>query len=240
MADTLRVAAIGDLHIGAADSGRSYARMFRELSSAADVLLLCGDLTHHGTVAEAERLVSDLQACSIPVMGLFGNHDYESDETMDMDRILRTGGMRPLGAHIQDIRGVGFAGVKGFGGGFGRHVLSPFGEPVIKHFVEEAVRESLVLENALRQLSNLERVVVALHYAPITGTLQGEPTELLPYLGTSRLEDTIDRFDNVKAVFHGHSHHGTYKGATARGIPVYNVAESIPKDTDRPYAIVEV
>jgi Icc-related predicted phosphoesterase len=139
-----------------------------------------------------------------------------------------------------EIGGVGFAGVKGFMGGYGRGELAPFGEPIAKAFVQEALDEARKLENQLRTLRT-ERSVAVLHYSPIVGTIEGEPEAIHQYLGSQRLCDPIDRFDHVKAVFHGHAHHGTYEGATPRGTPVYNVAQFVLKPLfGRPYAIVEV
>jgi Icc-related predicted phosphoesterase len=130
--------------------------------------------------------------------------------------------------------------VKGFLGGFGRGELAPFGEPIIKAFVDEAMHEARKLENQLRQLRT-ERSVAVLHYSPVVSTIEGEPPEIYQYLGAQRLVEPIDRFEHVKAVVHGHAHHGTYEGRTPRGIPVYNVAQFVVKPLfGRPYALFEV
>jgi Icc-related predicted phosphoesterase len=136
------------------------------------------------------------------------------------------------------IEEVGFVGVKGFGGGFGRRMLGSFGEPAIKTFVGEAISEAMLLENALRAVKQ-ERAVVVLHYAPVVDTVEGEPPEIYPFLGSSRLGETIDRF-KVSAVLHGHAHSGRYEGRTPGGAPVYNVAVQIQKPNGRPYALIEV
>jgi Icc-related predicted phosphoesterase len=235
----LTIAALADLHVGAT-VGVSYADLFKEISSVAHVLVLCGDLTNTGSTSEAELLARDLSACSIPVVGVLGNHDHESGHPEEVERILMPAGFRPLHAQTQVIEGIGFAGVKGFGGGFGRHMLGSFGEAAIKHFVEETVGESLRLENALHHLIDLKRVVVVLHYAPIAATAKGEPPEIYPYLGSSRFEETIDRFENVSAIFHGHAHHGAYRAATRKNVPVYNCAYGVAKEGGRPYGLVEL
>jgi Icc-related predicted phosphoesterase len=139
-----------------------------------------------------------------------------------------------------EIEGVGFAGVKGFVGGFGRGELAAFGEQAIKTFVDEAHNEARKLENGLRSLRT-ERSVAVLHYAPVVDTVKGEPEVIYPFLGSSRMADAIDRFDNVRAVVHGHAHRGSYEGRTLRGIPVYNCAQFVVRERfGRPYALLEI
>jgi len=235
----VKAAAIGDLHV-TEDSVAPYRRMFEEISEQADVLLLCGDLTNFGKIGEAEILAEDIRHCTIPVLGVLGNHDYECGVHEDVARILHEGGMIVLDEQAHEIDGVGFAGVKGFIGGFGRGELAPFGEPEIKAFVDIANNEARKLENGLRSLRT-EKAVAVLHYSPIVGTLVGEPLEIFQYLGSQRLADAIDRFDNISFVVHGHAHHGTYEGKTLRGTPVYNVAQFVLRDTlGKPYTILEV
>jgi uncharacterized protein len=233
----LRVAAIGDLHVKE-DEGGAYKELFGEISRSADVLVLCGDLTDLGKPKEAELLAEDLKACSIPIVGVLGNHDYECGNVEEVSAILKGGGVRLLEGQSVEIDGVGFVGVKGFSGGFGRRMLGAFGEPAIKQFVAEAMNEAMRLENAMRGVKS-KRAVVVLHYAPIAETLEGEPLEIMPFLGSSRLAETIDRF-KVSAVVHGHAHRGRYEGRTPGGQPVYNVARQIEKPTGRPYALLEV
>ena len=236
---TMRVAAIGDLHV-VEDSVAPYRELFAEVSSQADVLILCGDLTNFGKTGEAEILAEDIRTCSIPVLGVLGNHDYESGQPDEVARILHEAGMTVLDEQAHEIDGVGFAGVKGFMGGYGRGELAPFGEPIAKAFVDEALNEARKLENGLRQLRT-ERTVAVLHYSPVVETLEGEPVEIFQYLGSQRLADAIDRFDHVKAVVHGHAHHGRYEGQTPRGTPVYNVAQFVCREKfGRPYALLEV
>lgn len=233
----MRIAGLGDLHVSET-AARPYRELFAEISGRADVLALCGDLTNLGTAREAEMLAEDLRACAIPVIGVLGNHDLESRQVGEVCRILRNAGVRLLELDATEIDGVGFAGVKGFAGGFGKRMLGAFGEEAIKNFVAEAVGEAMRLENALHTLTT-ERNAVILHYSPIAGTLEGEPPELYPFLGCSRLAETIDRYP-VSAVLHGHAHHGSYRGATMGGIPVYNCAATVPKEGGRPYALIEI
>jgi len=233
----LKIAAMGDLHVKE-HGDRSYRDLLGEISQAADILVLTGDLTDLGKPKEAEILAADLRYCSIPMVGVLGNHDYECGQVEEVTSILKEAGVRLLEGQAVEIGGVGFAGVKGFAGGFGRHMLGSFGEPAIKAMVAESVEETMRLENALRQVRS-ERAMVVLHYAPIVETVQGEPMEIYPFLGSSRLAETIDRFP-VKAVVHGHAHRGTYQGKTPGGAPVYNVASHIEKPTGRPYALLEL
>jgi Icc-related predicted phosphoesterase len=237
--ERIRLAAIGDLHVTETSEHR-YRDLFAEISDAADVLALCGDLTNFGKIREAEILAEDLRHCTIPTVAVLGNHDYECGEAEEVAKILHGAGATILAEQAAVIEGVGFAGVKGFLGGFGRGELGAFGEPPIKAFVDAALDEARKLENALRSLKT-ERNVAVLHYAPVVDTVVGEPLEIYPFLGCSRLADAIDRFDHVAAVVHGHAHRGTYRGATPRGIPVYNCAQMVvAAETGRPYAIIEV
>jgi Icc-related predicted phosphoesterase len=235
----LRVAAIGDLHVQE-DSVAPYREMFAEISGAADVLVLCGDLTNFGKTSEAEILAEDIKSCSIPVLGVLGNHDYECGAPDKVCEILHSAGMKVLDEQAVEIEGVGFAGVKGFMGGYGRGELAPFGEPIAKAFVQEAMNEARKLENQLRTLRT-ERSVAVLHYSPIEDTIEGEPPAIFQYLGSQRLCEPIDRFDHVKAVVHGHAHHGTYEGRTPLGKPVFNVAQFVLKPLfGKPYVVLEV
>jgi len=236
---SMKIAAIGDLHVQESDVA-PYRELFAEISQHADVLALCGDLTNFGKTTEAEILAEDIKSCSIPVLGVLGNHDYECGCPEKVSEILSGAGLTILDEQAHEIDGVGFAGVKGFMGGYGRGELAPFGEPIAKAFVDEAMNEARKLENGLRTLRT-ERSVAVLHYSPTVETLEGEPEAIFQYLGSQRLADAIDRFDHVKAVVHGHAHHGKYEGRTPRGIPVYNVAQFVVKPLfGRPYALLEV
>lgn len=238
-AETVTVAAIGDLHVGE-NGERRYRDLFAEISERADVLALCGDMTNFGKTAEAELLAEDLRGCSIPMVGVLGNHDYECGQPEKVTEIFRQAGVTMLGEQAAVVEGVGFAGVKGFIGGFGRGELGAFGEDAIKVFVDESINEARKLENALRTLRT-DRAVAVLHYAPVADTVAGEPLEIFPFLGSSRLADAVDRFENVKAVVHGHAHRGAFRGATPRGVPVYNCAQFVVEaELGRPYALLEI
>ncbi|HEY8384350.1 MAG TPA: metallophosphoesterase [Microvirga sp.] len=234
---TLRVAAMGDLHVREDDSS-SYRDLFGEISREADVLVLAGDLTDLGKPKEAELLAEDLKACSIPVIGVLGNHDYECGCPEEVTRILREAGMKVLDGQATEVDGVGFVGVKGFAGGFGRRMLGSFGEPAMKQFVSETMNEAMRLENAMRTVRS-RRSLVILHYAPVEETIESEPLEIYPFLGSSRLAETIDRF-KVSAIVHGHAHRGKFEGRTPGGQRVYNVARHIEKPNGKPYAILEI
>jgi len=237
--DTITLAAIGDLHVTEMSEHR-YRDMFAEISQVADVLALCGDLTNFGKTREAEILAEDLRDCTIPTVGVLGNHDYECGQPEEVARILHAAGVTILAEQAVVIEGVGFAGVKGFLGGYGRGELGSFGEAPIKQFVDAALDEARKLENALRSLKT-ERNVAVLHYSPVADTLDGEPLEIYPFLGCSRLADAIDRFDHVSAVVHGHAHRGRYSGHTPRGTPVYNCAQMVVEAAHgRPYALIEI
>jgi Icc-related predicted phosphoesterase len=208
------------------------------MSRQARAIVLCGDLTDTGQPAEAENLAQDIRGASVPVIAVLGNHDFESGKEDQVGEILRKVGVHLLCGQSFEIDGVGFVGVKGFAGGFGRRMLGSFGEAAIKSFVGEAVQESLLLENAMRGVRS-QRAAVILHYAPVEATVEGEPHEIYPFLGCSRLAETIDRF-KVSFVLHGHAHHGRYEGRTPAGIPVYNVAMQLEKPTGRPFGVFDL
>jgi Icc-related predicted phosphoesterase len=163
-----------------------------------------------------------MSTAKIPVLGVLGNHDFEGGKQDEITQILCDAGMIMLDGDAHEIAGVGFAGAKGFCGGFGRGTLAPWGEEMVKRFVQEAIDEALKLEKAVARLRTPERVVL-LHYAPVQATVEGEPPEIFPFLGTSRLEEPLGRH-SVTAVFHGHAHRGTFEGRSTTGIPVYNVS----------------
>lgn len=233
----LRVAALADLHVGETDK-HPYRDMFAEIAQEADVLVICGDLTNHGKVAEAEILAEDLSGCAVPVVAVLGNHDYESGTAEEIRTIFRQAGTCLLDGSKTEVGGAHFVGAKGFAGGFGRFMLGSFGEDAIKAFVAESLHETMKLENALRGVP-AGRVVVVLHYAPIPETVAGEPLEIFPFLGSSRLGETIGRFE-VNIVLHGHAHKGTFAGRMPNGVPVYNCARMIEKPGGKPYFVFEV
>jgi Icc-related predicted phosphoesterase len=219
---TIRIAAVADLHFGHAGSGPPLRPMFEQVAEQADVLALCGDLTDRGDPDEARALARELTSVTIPTVAVLGNHDHELGKVAEVSQILCDAGVRVLDGEACEIHGVGFAGVKGFAGGFGRGALGPWGEEIIKRFVHEALDQALKLETALSRLRTGRRIVL-LHYSPIEGTVEGEPREIFPYLGSSRLEEPLTRYP-VDAVFHGHAHHGSPEGRTMGNVPVYNVS----------------
>lgn len=221
---SVRFAIVGDIHV-TKDSGGSLHAFFAQASDAADALLLCGDLTDYGTAEEAQVLADELAVVKVPIACVLGNHDYESGTPEIVRETLTRAGVRVLDGEACEIEGVGIAGAKGFPGGFGRGSLGAWGEPAIKLFVQEALNEAMKLESALAKLRTHRRIAL-LHYAPIVGTLAGEPLEIFPFLGSSRLEEPLLRYP-VDAVFHGHAHRGTLEGKTINGVPVFNVAKPL-------------
>ncbi len=219
---TIRIAAVGDIHLGGKALEPGLQILISQVADHADILALCGDLTDRGDPDEARQVAKALGSTTVPIVAVLGNHDYECDRVPEVTRILTDAGVRVLDGDAQEVLGVGFAGVKGFAGGFGRGALGPWGEPLIKQFVREALNEALKLETALRSLRT-ERKVALLHYSPIAATVEGEPPEIYPYLGCSRLEEPLSRYP-VDVVFHGHAHHGSVEGRTRSDVPVYNVS----------------
>ena len=230
----LRVAAMGDLHCGRTSQGDLRA-VFEAAGAESDVVLLCGDLTDYGLPEEARILARELAgAVKAPVLAVLGNHDHESGFPEEVVRILTDAGVRVLQGDGLEVGGVGFAGIKGFCGGFGQRTLEPWGEQIVKRFVHEAMEEAMKLETALAKLRTRQKVAV-LHYAPIAETVVGEPSEIYAFLGSSRLEEPLNRYA-VSAVFHGHAHRGSLEGRTSSGAPVYNVAMPLLRRSfpDRP------
>jgi len=217
-----RIAAVADIHYSKTAKGK-LRDLFVNATANADVLLIAGDLTEYGLPEEATVLAEDLRThVRIPVLAVLGNHDFESGKSVEVQGALESVGVTFLDGSATEINGVGFAGVCGFGGGFDRQMLSPWGEPLIKAFVQESVDHALKLGKALTNLPT-EKKVVVLHYSPIRGTVKGENPEIYPFLGSSHLEATINQF-GASVVFHGHAHNGEPKGKTAGDVPVFNVA----------------
>jgi Icc-related predicted phosphoesterase len=238
--EIVRVAAIGDLHYGRNATPGSLQPLLGQVNESADVLVICGDLTDFGLAEEARPLARELTVLKIPVVAVLGNHDFESGQQDDVRSILADACVSILDGDSTEILGIGFAGVKGFAGGFGRRALGPWGEEIIKRFVHEAVGEALKLESALARLRNDKRIAV-LHYAPIQDTVEGEPPEIFPFLGCSRLEEPLGRYP-VTAVFHGHAHHGQPEGRTTKGVPVFNVSMTLMRELfpQRPFRVIEI
>ncbi len=218
----IRLAAIGDVHYTKASSG-TWQQLFAQVAASADVLLLCGDIVDTGLPEEAWLFVRELTAAvKIPVLAVLGNHEHESGKPEEVQHIFADAGIITLDGEAREVYGIGFAGTKGFAGGFGEHALQAWGEEVLKRFVHEAVTETLKLESALAKLRTPQRIVL-LHYAPIQATVACEPPEIFAFLGSSRLEEPLNRYP-VTVVFHGHAHRGSPEGRTRGDVPVYNVA----------------
>jgi len=235
----MRIAATADLHFSA-QRANILKEQLAPVRDEADLLIVAGDLTNYGQPAEMEPLVNVLVRLRVPIVTVLGNHDYESGKESELSRMMSTEGIKVLDGTGYERDGVGFAGTKGFVGGFGRGVLTAFGEPEIKTFVRASIDEALKLERAISQLRTDRRIVV-LHYAPILSTVIGEAPEIYPYLGTSRLAEVVDRH-GANFVVHGHAHHGTMNGKTTGGIPVHNVAITLLQSQQPPsaYRIFEV
>jgi len=239
--DTVRIAALGDLHYSRTTVQGSLQPLFAQISDEADIVILAGDLTDFGTAEEARGLAREISGTlKIPAVGVLGNHDCESGQQADIRAILKDAGVSILDGDTTEIHGIGFAGIKGFAGGFGRRALGPWGESIIKSFVREALDEALKLETALARLRT-ERLIAVLHCSPIQDTVEGEPREIFPFLGCSRLEEPLTRYP-VTAVFHGHAHHGQPEGRTRTGAPVFNVSIGLMRELfpERPFRKFEV
>ncbi len=240
---TVRIAAVADIHVKDSDKGK-WTGYFKKVSDNADVLVICGDLTDTGDESEAAVLAEEMKSCSIPIVLVLGNHDYEKGREKLIRQTLANEKVHVLDGEAIVISNVGFAGIKGFGGGFDNHMLSMFGEKGMKDFVQEAVNESLQLERALTRLESDNpdiKKIALLHYSPIAATVKGESEMIYPFLGSSRLAEPLSR-RKVTAAFHGHAHVGTLKGKTPDGIPVFNVAKHILKREgyECPYFLYEV
>ena len=218
----VRLVALADLHFGR-HRPDTYPPVLTAAASDAEIVVLCGDLTDHGRTEEADGLARMLkETVHLPIVAVLGNHDYESGQESALRDIFTAAGVHMLDGDAVEIKGIGFAGAKGFCGGFGARALGPWGETLIKSFVQETIAEALKLETALARLRSSTRIAV-LHYAPVASTVEGEPLEIFPFLGSSRLEEPLVRYD-VTAVFHGHAHHGQPEGRTSSGAPVFNVS----------------
>jgi Icc-related predicted phosphoesterase len=217
----MRIAATADLHFTPQRYGALRDQLNR-VRDEADILIIAGDLTNYGHPEEMEPLLNALVRLRVPVIVVLGNHDFESGKEAELARMMTEAGIKVLDGSAYERDGVGFAGTKGFVGGFGRGMLTAFGEIEVKNFVRAGIDEAVKLERAMSQLRTEKRVVV-LHYSPIAATVEGEAPEIFPFLGTSRLAEVVDRH-GANLVVHGHAHHGKLEGKTTAGIPVHNVA----------------
>jgi Icc-related predicted phosphoesterase len=235
----MRIAATADIHF----SPQSYDKIREPLARVrehADVLVIAGDLTNYGKTEEMHSLLNALVRLRIPIVAVLGNHDYESGQEQELIKLMTAEGIKVLDGSSYERDGVGFAGAKGFVGGFGRGVLTAFGEKEIKAFVQASIDETMKLERALSMLRT-EKIVIVTHYAPIVDTVKGEPVEVWPYLGSSRLAEVIDRHGAALAL-HGHAHLGTPDGKTTAGVPVHNVSLALlmAQNPPCPYRVFEV
>ncbi|RZK48234.1 MAG: metallophosphoesterase [Pedobacter sp.] len=242
MENKVKIAALGDIHVTQQDRGK-WDACFSTLSEKADIVVIAGDLTDTGDEHEAEILAESLRNCRVPVVAVLGNHDYEKGKHKEIRQILQTAGMHILDGESIVLKGVGFAGVKGFGGGFGRFMLSMFGEPAMKAFVQETVDEVLKLDRALAALDKQDEKapkMAIMHYSPFAETVVGEPTEIYPFLGSTRLAEPLLRRD-VHTVFHGHAHGGVLS-AQIEQVKAYNVAYPVIKKNglEEGYILLEV
>jgi len=223
-----RIAAVGDIHVRENDKGK-WVEYFKEASRQADIMVICGDLTDTGDEGEAQILAEELRSCTIPVVAVLGNHDFEKGRHKLIRQIVQKENIHVLDGEAVVIGKIGFAGVKGFGGGFDNHMLSMFGEGAMKAFVQEAVDEALRLDRALARLDaeyHCEKKVAIMHYSPIKETVVGEPEVIWPFLGSSRLAEPLNRRD-VAVAFHGHAHVGKLEGTTSNNVKVFNVSKPI-------------
>lgn len=235
----MRIAATADLHF----TPERYSVLRDQLDRVrdeADTLIVAGDLTNFGKPEEMEPLLNAFVRLRLPIIVVLGNHDYESGKQAELAQSLSSAGIKVLDGSTYQREDVGFAGTKGFVGGFGRGMLTAFGEEEVKTFVRAGIDEAIKLERAMSQLRTAKRVVV-LHYSPIAATVQGENPEIYPFLGTSRLAEVVDRH-GADLVLHGHAHHGKPDGKTPAGIPVHNVAITLLQAQDPPavYRIFDV
>ena len=225
---TVRVAAVGDIHIGV-DSRGIFRQRVEKLPEHADMLLFAGDYTMWGAASEAAVLAEDLKALEMPMFGVLGNHDFHSDESKKIVDILDEVGLRILECEgtVVDVggRSVAIAGAKGFGGGFEGACGSDFGEPEMKAFIRHTHDISERFCVALTAVEADVKIAL-LHYAPVRDTLVGEKPEIYGWLGSYLLGQAIDRAGADIAI-HGHAHAGSFEGRTSGGVPVYNVAEQV-------------
>jgi Icc-related predicted phosphoesterase len=224
----IRIAAVGDVHMDADVVGRFRPAM-ADLAERADLLLLAGDLTRHGTADEAKCVAQEFGGMPVAVVAVLGNHDHHCDQPVELTQILVDAGITVLegsGTVIHcDGQRVGIAGVKGFGGGFAGRCATAFGEPEMKSFVRHGQESADRLAAALAALDCDVKVALT-HYSPVADTLIGEPLEIYPFLGSYLLGQAVDEAGVALSV-HGHAHMGTERGRTPGGVNVRNVAHPV-------------
>lgn len=235
----MRLAAVADVHFRPEDQEENI-RQFAAVNKLADLLVLAGDLTNHGRVEEMDACLGVLKHVQIPIVAVLGNHDHENGQQETLAGMARVAGVNVLDGTCYEHEGVGFAGTKGFCGGFAPYELMPFGEMDIKNFVEIAEREATKLDYGLAQLRTPRKVAIT-HYAPVLETVVGEPEPIFPFLGSSRLGRVIAQHKPALAL-HGHAHHGTFATQSDSGIAIRNVALPILKKRQEahPFAVFEI
>ena len=235
----IRVAAVGDVHVDEDVVGH-YRPALDRLPDVADVLLVAGDLTRHGTADEARSFTEEFGGLGVPVVVVLGNHDHQSDQPDKVAKVIEDAGITVLEgtSTVLELNGhrLGVAGVKGFGGGFAGACASNFGEREMKAFVNTTEVIAGRLESALRG-TECDALVALTHYAPVPDTLAGEPLEIFPFLGCYQLGRAIDSAPTMLAL-HGHAHHGSERGRTPGGVPVRNVAHPVIKQAYNVYQLL--
>jgi Icc-related predicted phosphoesterase len=224
----IRVAATGDIHCREANREALLAA-FAALDGAADLALVAGDLTSHGTLEEAAIFREAAAATAVPVFAVLGNHDWHGGEAAEIVELLREGGIVLLEreAVSREIAGheVGIVGAKGFVGGFAPRQLPDFGEPSLRAVYAETSEEVEALDAGLREIATCAIRLVVLHYSPVEATLEGEPREIFAFLGSDRLAAPILEH-GPDLVVHGHAHAGAPDGEIG-GTPIHNVSQPV-------------
>jgi uncharacterized protein len=222
----IRIAATGDVHLGREGDQERWADAFATLRGRVDVVLLAGDLTTHGEPEQGAMVAAAVDGVGVPVLAVLGNHDWHVNRSEELIAALREGGIDVLEREhrVLEVCGteLGVAGCKGFGGGFDGAHIPDFGEPLMRAVYAESMREAEGLDDALRAIALCPFRIALLHYAPITATLQGERTDIWPFLGTDRLAVPL-REHHPDLVLHGHAHSGTFRGELGE-VPVFNVS----------------
>ena len=234
----IRVAAVGDVHLGV-DTRGILRPAYESIAEHADLLLLAGDLTRLGTVEEGEVVADEFAGLDVPVVAVLGNHDHQSDAEDKIAALLADRGITVLEGsatvlRVNEVR-VGVAGAKGFGGGFAGKCGHAFGEREMKAFIHHSEDVAEQLRTALLGLTADVRIALT-HYSPSVDTLRGEPPEIFPFLGSYLLAEAIDD-TAVDLAVHGHAHYGSEAGTTAGGVRVRNVAQPVIQSAYRVYTL---
>jgi len=224
-APPLRIAAAGDMHCQPSRAEQARAA-FASLDGRIDLLLLAGDLTTYGQPEQAQVLADACRPLDVPIYAVWGNHDWHADQIADIRPILEDAGITILDRDSVTIcigsTEIGLVGLKGFVGGFPGSHLPDFGEPLLRALYAETTRDVEALDAGLKAVAHCPVRIVLLHYAPTSGTLDGEPETIWTMLGNDRLAAPIAQHE-PDMVLHGHAHVGTFEGRIA-DVPVYNVS----------------